>query len=104
MYCRNCGVEVSDNTTICPHCGCPQAPLSLDTSQAPYEMADSGHIGWAILGFFIPIAGLILFLLWFDTKPKTAKAAGKGALVSLIADILAFGIGVMAFLSAVGRF
>lgn len=33
------------------------------------------------LGCCIPIAGLILFLVWKDTKPKTAKAAGIGALV-----------------------
>ena len=27
--------------------------------------------------------GLVLFLVWKDSKPKTAKAAGIGALVSV---------------------
>lgn len=44
-------------------------------------VADSGSIGWAILGFFIPIVGLVLFLVWKNTKPNCAKMAGIGALV-----------------------
>ena len=31
----------------------------------------------------IPVVGLILWLVWKDTKPQTAKAAGIGALVSV---------------------
>ena len=38
----------------------------------------------------IPIAGLILFLVWKDTKPRTAKAAGIGALVCVIAYVLMY--------------
>ncbi|MBQ1407729.1 MAG: SHOCT domain-containing protein [Eubacterium sp.] len=43
---------------------------------------DSG--GWAVLGFLLPIVGLILFLVWSGTRPKDAKAAGLGALVGFI--------------------
>ena len=32
--------------------------------------------------------GLVLFLVWRDTKPKTSKAAGIGALVSVIVYVL----------------
>lgn len=49
---------------------------------------DNGGFGWGFLGFLIPLVGLILFLVWKDTKPKTAKAAGIGALVSVIAGIV----------------
>lgn len=49
---------------------------------------DSGSFGWAILGFCIPLVGLILFLVWHDTKPKCAKKAGIGALVSVIVGLL----------------
>lgn len=45
---------------------------------------DSGSFGWWILGCCVPIVGLILFLVWKDTKPKSAKMAGIGALVALI--------------------
>lgn len=40
------------------------------------------------LGCCIPVVGLILFLVWKDQKPKTAKAAGVGALVSVIAGVV----------------
>ena len=51
-------------------------------------MVDNGGFGWGLLGCCIPIAGLILFLVWKDTKPKTAKAAGIGALVSVILGVI----------------
>ena len=38
---------------------------------------------WGLLGCCVPIVGLVLFLVWKDTKPKTAKAAGIGALVAV---------------------
>lgn len=49
---------------------------------------DNGGIGWGLLGCCIPIVGLVLFLVWKDTKPKTAKAAGIGALVSVCISIV----------------
>lgn len=45
---------------------------------------DNGFFGWAVLGFFIPIAGLILYLVWKTEKPLSARRAGIGALVSVI--------------------
>lgn len=47
------------------------------------NVVDNGGFLWGLLGCCIPIVGLILFLVWKDTKPKTAKAAGIGALVSV---------------------
>lgn len=44
---------------------------------------DKGGFLWGLLGCCIPLAGLILFLVWKDEKPKTAKSAGIGALVSV---------------------
>ena len=54
------------------------------------EAADNGGFLWGLLGCCIPIAGLILFLVWKDTKPRTAKAAGIGALVCVIAYVLMY--------------
>ncbi|MCJ7855892.1 hypothetical protein MUJ63_06185 [Lachnospiraceae bacterium NSJ-143] len=45
---------------------------------------DNGGFLWGLLGCCIPIVGLVLFLVWKDQKPKTAKAAGIGALVAVI--------------------
>ncbi len=51
---------------------------------------DNGGFLWGLLGFCIPIVGLVLFLVWKDQKPKTAKAAGIGALISVILGVLIY--------------
>lgn len=51
---------------------------------------DNGGFLWGLLGCCIPIVGLILFLVWKDSKPKTAKAAGIGALVCVILYIVMY--------------
>ncbi len=51
----------------------------------PYPpVADSGSVGWGVLGFFVPLVGLILFLVWHDEKPRCSKKAGIGALIGVI--------------------
>lgn len=62
---------------------------------------DNGGFLWGLLGCCIPIVGLILFLVWKDQKPKTAKAAGIGALVSVILAVLYY-IVVFVILGAAG--
>ena len=49
---------------------------------------DKGSFGWAVLGFFVPIAGLIMFLCWRENRPKDAKKAGVGALVGFICGLI----------------
>lgn len=55
---------------------------------------DSGSFGWAVLGFFIPLVGLILWLVWKDTKQKSAKMAGIGALVGVGISLLWWLVGM----------
>lgn len=75
-FCKNCGSQIDDRAVICPACGVAQ-------NNAPAAQQDKGGFWWGALGCCIPLVGLILFLTWKDTKPKTAKAAGIGALVSV---------------------
>lgn len=56
---------------------------------------DQGGFLWGALGCCIPVVGLILFLVWKDQKPKTAKAAGIGALISVGISVV-FYIAVLA--------
>lgn len=79
-FCKNCGQEINDNAAVCVHCGVVQ-----DNKPAA---DDNGGFGWGLLGCCIPVVGLILFLVWKDNKPKTAKAAGIGALVSVISAVV----------------
>lgn len=68
---------------------------------------DKGGFLWGLLGFCIPIVGLILFLVWKDSKPNSGKAAGIGALVSVILGVVSYilmailGIGLVASASAI---
>lgn len=52
------------------------------------ETKEGSSFGWGVLGFFIPIVGLILFLVWMKTKTKASKAAGIGALIGGILEII----------------
>ena len=63
---------------------------------AAQQVVDSGSFGWAVLGFLIPIVGLVLWLVWRSTKPLCAKKAGMGALVSVIVSVVLYAIGAVA--------
>ncbi len=80
-YCKNCGSLIDEGAAICMNCGASQNP-------APAASADKGGFWWGALGCCVPIAGLILWILWKNEKPKTAKAAGIGALVSVIVSVV----------------
>ncbi len=54
--------------------------------QQPVE--EKASVGLAILSFIIPLAGLIIFLVDKNKKPKTAKVSGICALVSFILNIV----------------
>ncbi len=82
MYCKTCGKEINDNAVICPNCGCSTGKGNAVKGK------DESSIGYALLGFFIPIVGLILFLMWKEEYPLRAKSAGKGALVSVIVSVV----------------
>ena len=62
---------------------------------------DNGGFLWGLLGCCIPIVGLVLFLVWKDQKPKTAKAAGIGALISVVLGVL-FYVVVFVIMGAAG--
>ena len=60
--------------------------------QPPYggmpNNADVPSSGMNALAFFIPILGLVLYLVWKDQFPVKAKAVGKWALISFISGIV----------------
>lgn len=86
-YCPQCGNQLSPNAKFCPACGYTINPV--DSSPEPIQAYpnDTGSILWGVLGFFIPVVGLILFLVWRTDAPNNARVAGKGALISVIVEI-----------------
>lgn len=79
-YCRKCGTQIDDEAVFCPKCGVQQQAIKYERSGSE----DSGSFGWFILGFFFPLIGFILWLVWMNEKPKCAKMAGLGALTPII--------------------
>ena len=60
----------------------------MDNYNNNTAVVDNGGLLWGLLGCCIPLVGLILFIMWKDQKPKTAKAAGIGALVCVGINIV----------------
>lgn len=100
-FCKNCGVEINEGTAFCPNCGTKQDNVNVAsqpqngvnaTPQPQYtsqpQAVDNGGFGWGLLGCCIPIVGLVLFLVWKENKPKTAKAAGVGAIVGVVLCVI----------------
>ena len=113
MFCKQCGKEIGEQDTFCPYCGASQAVAdgSAQANSVPPQdngaqyqqqqyqqyqqqqqyayqqqqnVQDSGSAGWGVLGFFFPLVGLILFLVWQTELPNRARACGKGALIGVI--------------------
>ncbi len=81
-YCSKCGKEIMEEAVICPACGCAVAPINANGEE------DAPNMGFAVLGFFIPLVGLILYLVNKDKTPKKAKSAGKGALIGFCVGLV----------------
>lgn len=81
MFCPYCGKEINDNADVCLGCGRSVSNFKKSGNN------DSNSVGWWFLGFFIPIVGLVLWLVWSGNTPKRAKRAGWGALVGTIVRV-----------------
>ena len=66
--------------------GSQQTMPVANSMVAPGVGQDAPNGGFATLGFFFPVVGLILFLVWKDQTPLKARSAGKGALIGVIVD------------------
>ncbi|MBR2674923.1 MAG: zinc-ribbon domain-containing protein [Mogibacterium sp.] len=98
-FCIDCGKAIEDAVVACPHCGASQVeaaqpvaepvvepdPVIVEVQPTGYQGSanpeDTGSVLWAVLGALIPIVGLVLYLVWKDSKPLSAKRAGMGAII-----------------------
>ena len=109
-FCNNCGGKLNGDEKYCPYCGSSllennnnnnNVNINMNTQQTP--TSESGSAGWwGVLGFFIPIVGLVLYLVWKDEKPKASKAAGTGALIGAITLIVLVILYVVFIFSIIG--
>ena len=96
MFCSRCGKEIENEAVICVHCGCPVGNAASKPDDAP-------SAGFAVLGFFIPLVGLILYLIYNEgNRPLRAKSAGKGALIGFIVRVAISIISVIIYMIVIG--
>ncbi len=85
-FCSNCGNEVAENAVVCLKCGCALQNKTPAASTASSD--DAPNTGFAVLGFLIPIVGLVMYLICKDSYPLKARSAGKGALIGFVAGLV----------------
>ena len=96
MFCSRCGKEIENEAVICIHCGFPVGNAASKPDDAP-------SAGFAVLGFFIPLVGLILYLIYNEShRPLRAKSAGKGALIGFIVQVALSIISVVIYVISFG--
>lgn len=80
-FCRSCGAEIVKEAVICVKCG-------VTTNDTQVE--DDGNILAAVAACCFPIVGIVLYFIWKDTKPKSAKNVCIAALIPTVLGILAY--------------
>lgn len=71
MYCVKCGNEIDDKADVCIHCG-------VYTARQKNIGKDSSSFFAAIFSFFFPVIGLVLYLLYENSRPLTARSFKRG--------------------------
>lgn len=104
MKCNNCDYSVRNDAIYCPNCGSKVTDKKTTKStskkdekeETKVEIVENtnsqtddtgGAIAFGALGFFIPLVGLILFIVWKNDKPAYSKGAGIGALIRVCLTI-----------------
>ena len=68
----------------------------------PVAQKETNTFWWGVLGYFFPIVGLILFIVWRTERPKASESAGIGALASVITGGVGGVIAVVVAISVFG--
>lgn len=85
MFCSKCGKEIMDEAVICPGCGCPVSGKELSPTAS---QEDAPNAGLNILGFLVPIAGLIMFCTMINKTPIKAKQIGIFSLIGFVINFI----------------
>jgi len=105
--CAQCGARLDYDAKFCTQCGAVQPELTTtelasvlaqvqqqSTAKSPVDT--EGSFGFALLGFLVPVVGLILYVIWYRDRPGPAKSAGKGAIAGVITSVI---IGIIYFIA-----
>lgn len=122
MYCRECGNQLNEKAEICTNCGvrplnghnycqacgvetrkeqefCIQCGAKLIKSAPSGSSNDNPSMLANIAACCFPIVGIILYFVWRDEKPRSAKLVCTWAIVGfaigMIFYILSFALGFL---------
>lgn len=70
MFCTNCGAEVLDKAVVCVKCGCQ---LLKEEACAMGAWTKNQMITYGILGFIIPIIGVIMGIIGLCKEPRRTQ-------------------------------
>lgn len=85
MFCIACGNEIHEEAVVCMKCG-----VSNNNNMYDKPVESDLYFAWGILGFFVPLVGIILYFAWISTKPKSARASLGGALIRIALILLIY--------------
>jgi len=106
VNCQSCGYPQQQGMMNCPQCGTqfpmtnqqmPQQPMMNQQmgmqqqnafGQMPQQQVQGVQWGFVVLGFLIPIVGVILYFVWNKERPETAKACGIAGLIGWVLGFL----------------
>lgn len=83
MICPKCGYNADDKAVVCLGCG-----ISLGKIKKTEKKNVS--LGWWWLGFFVPVAGILIWAICRDDEPRKAKRAGIGAICGIVVGALLY--------------
>lgn len=82
MYCKKCGILNDDNLNFCVNCGNKLKETAVN------HATGINRIWFGILGFVVPILGLIFYVAYKDDNPKISRTSFKGAVLGLAAPTI----------------
>lgn len=88
IKCSECGKEISDKASACPHCGCPMGEIKVTEGERPAQEAPSVQVEahpptvepphkkssiMIFVAFLVLLTAAALAIASFDDRTKTAK-------------------------------
>ena len=90
-YCTKCGKEIHDEAVICPGCGCSTGYVANDEQKDNTTTpSDEISVGLCVLSVFVPLFGIIYWIVKHKETPKKARICGIAAIISAVLGFLIF--------------
>ncbi len=89
-FCTACGNEIDDKASVCLKCGVPteKYPNPVQSTEDETLLTVLGTLGVFFLTIFIPVfgvvLGVVLGIVFWNSKPKAAKAIIITTIVTFI--------------------